>query len=421
LLARNSIRFIRNHDTVGNEENIGGLGGFSLRAAAVATAWLLAVHDGIPLVLADDVLESKLIRQAARYRQQVKAFCQTMQADDVASVWTDVRVRGARKGRQPGLVCIAIRERIDCDANTQHDGPCIGFAVLNPTIDDAAGRYNGAKQGLTLTFRGSACLEGSVGMKFAAIVDNDVALNAAKTPMATDAVCSLVAGASARPRGPKKATATSLISIAPCGKLLDAELSVPPSSGLFFLREGIGQSVELAIDTEDECVAWSIIDDAFNAPGTSLERKGEGLGEWVHVEFTLLSAETDYGQQIVLCGSAAELGNWSPEQGIILTTDATSYPMWRCSVTFASDSLNEPVYYKYIRDYRGCGGGFDWECSDRSVQMSSGSERSYPDKEGSKVCAKPITKQPKEAKISRVEENEICRIEEHDLGRIMGA
>merc|ERR1719230_1137368 len=68
---------------------------------------------------------------------------------------------------------------------------------------------------------------------------------------------------------------------------------------------------------------------------------------------------------MILCGSAPELGCWDPDRGIVLTTDAAPYPAWRTSVSFAADSMKEPIIYKYIHDYRGCGGGLDWEQTER--------------------------------------------------------
>ena len=68
ILARNSIRFARNHDTVCNDVPLYGLSGWSQvgfehferlyplveASAQVAAAWLLATHDGSVLLLADD-------------------------------------------------------------------------------------------------------------------------------------------------------------------------------------------------------------------------------------------------------------------------------------------------------------------------------------------------------------------------------
>merc|ERR1712151_227399 len=90
-----------------------------------------------------------------------------------------------------------------------------------------------------------------------------------------------------------------------------------------------------------------------------------GNTHMVNVNFTLLHAETELGQQMLLCGSAAELGNWDPDRGIVLTTDPASYPTWHASVDFAIESIDGPFFYKYIRDYRGCGGGLDWEFTER--------------------------------------------------------
>jgi len=142
----------------------------------------------------------------------------------------------------------------------------------------------------------------------------------------------------------------------------------------------------------------SVNDAAFNvSQGSVVEKKvvaenDAGTESRVTVNFTLLHAETQPGQHMILCGAAPEIGSWDPDRGIVLTTDAASYPTWSASVSFAVDSMKEPMIYKYIHDYRGCGGGLDWEKTERQFEppkeqdyQEGGSERISRIKKASEV------------------------------------
>jgi len=458
LLARNSVRFLRNHDTVGNEENICGLGGISLASASIAQAWLLAAHDGVPLVLAEDVLGSQLIRQAARYRRDLRTKFSTL-PDEALGVWTDVRVRGARRARPPGLICVSVRLQMSVqsepakpakkptaaamspsatpsravgptrstgparalpgatavvageteskdpdeeeapDPNIEERGAAIGFAVLNPTVNEPAGSYGEAKIGLTLQFRGSACLADSVGIQFVAVpveerppapnineIEEEKASPIVKIsgkPMSAAEIAVKIRRPGQPLFGTRRPEAEPVIPlvgqalpqrilIGPGGSCLPP-LTIAPGSGAFFIRQGNAQ--DMSIKTER--VDWSVQDAGFNVPDDSVQQnvpQSESNimcqpGDTAKITFTLDNTEVIIGQKIIVCGSVPELGSWDPSKGVELKRDDTSSSAWQASILLDVESLDEPVVYKYVGDYQGCGGGFDWERNDRRVSI----------------------------------------------------
>jgi len=154
LLASNSVRFARNHDTVCNDVPFYGLGKWGLEGAQVATAWLLASHDGTVMLLAEDVTNSPLIRQALLYRKRLREKLQCLTKEDRKAVKTIIRVRRAHGGGIPLTVCLACK------------GPegLIGFCVLNPHPASSA------------EFAASSCLAGSAGKCVAASGSGEVLL-----------------------------------------------------------------------------------------------------------------------------------------------------------------------------------------------------------------------------------------------------
>jgi len=376
LLARNSVRFLRNHDTVGNDENICGLGGVSVASAAVAQALLLAVHDGTPLVLAEDVFASKLIRDAARYRSELRRRFAIL-PNHAKDVWTDVRVRGARRARPPGLICVAIRLDLPCpptqsetSETMERGGASIGFAVLNPTVNESAGEFSGEKVGLPLMFRGSDCLVDSIGHHFTQLSEEDTGDFSPVAPLE---------GSVTKQCQPK---AGNRIVIGE-GGACSPQVMIPPGSGMFFLRQSDSDIASLVAKvnkvSKAERIKWSIKDGGFNVVSDSQQYNmpesfpidpGATLpNDTVQLEFTLCNTETSLGQNIVVCGSSPELGNWDPDKGLVLRTDTNTYPTWRASVIADIASFSTPVIYKYVGDYRGCGGGFDWESEERHIQI----------------------------------------------------
>jgi len=154
LIASNSVRFTRNHDTVHSD----GLGFFDwhLESASVGTAWMLSVHDGSMLVLATDVESSELVREAVSYRAALRKRLSQLSAKARGSVWTDIRVRPGMGNGPPMLAVIAVREAPRApwayavgsrgsNRHHQHNeeprvGACLGFAVLNPNAHSGSGR-----------------------------------------------------------------------------------------------------------------------------------------------------------------------------------------------------------------------------------------------------------------------------------------
>mmetsp|Transcript_126957 Transcript_126957/g.395218 ORF Transcript_126957/g.395218 Transcript_126957/m.395218 type:complete len:276 (-) Transcript_126957:8-835(-) len=187
LLARNSVRFSRNHDNVEGSDDLMGLGSWDQEVSAVATAWLLAAHDGSVLALHKDVAACPIIREAARHRQAVRAKLAALGLLGVPGVWTDGRARLAEGGGAPLLVCVAVR-------SPPPESRVIGFCALNPDVSE----------GPPALFRGSGCLAGGV----------------ARTSFA-----------------PSSDAAVMEVWVSPDGTLLEP-LHVAPCGGAFFVMEG---------------------------------------------------------------------------------------------------------------------------------------------------------------------------------------
>ncbi|CAE8711296.1 unnamed protein product, partial [Polarella glacialis] len=152
VLARNSVRFARNHDTVCNDVPFYGLGGWGQEGAQVAAAWLLAAHDGTVLLLPQDVKASSLIRQALLYRKALRAQLRSLGSKACAGAQTLIRARRAREGGSPLTVCLACR----VPDPAADEGRLLGFCVLNPDAKGAA------------EFLGSACLTCPAEQRFVA-------------------------------------------------------------------------------------------------------------------------------------------------------------------------------------------------------------------------------------------------------------
>lgn len=148
LLARNSIRFARNHDTVCNDVPFYGLTGWNQASAQVAAAWLLATHDGSVLLLADDVKKSRMIKEALAYRKALRSFIESLTVEQRQTIRTEVRVKEAVDGGRPLSICVAVRVDAGCPEGAEiNGGALLGFCVLNP---HPAG---------PVEFAGSVCLQ----------------------------------------------------------------------------------------------------------------------------------------------------------------------------------------------------------------------------------------------------------------------
>lgn len=291
-------------------------------------------------------------------------------------VWTDVRVRGARRARPPGLICVAIRldmpalpysSETSSSETAERRGASIGFAVLNPTVDEAAGEFSGEKKGLPLMFRGSGCLADSVGLHFMELSEENAVDFSPVAPLEGSV------GKHSKPTEGKRIVIGE-------GGVCTPQIMIPPGSGVFFLRRSDIEVASMAASVtkapRGERIQWSIKDGGFNVPTDSQQINTPGSvpaatqeDDTVQLEFTLCNTETSLGQNILVVGSAPELGNWDPEKGLVLRTDEQTYPTWRASVTADITSFSTPVVYKYVGDYRACGGGFDWEAEERHIQI----------------------------------------------------
>ncbi len=64
-----------------------------------------------------------------------------------------------------------------------------------------------------------------------------------------------------------------------------------------------------------------------------------------------VSAQTEMGEQIGLCGAGEALGNWNPARCVRLTTQADRYPLWSGEVAVGEPPLESTEFleYKYLR------------------------------------------------------------------------
>ncbi|CAM9203227.1 unnamed protein product [Heterosigma akashiwo] len=96
-----------------------------------------------------------------------------------------------------------------------------------------------------------------------------------------------------------------------------------------------------------------------------------------------VTAEVSYGDEIVVCGGCAALGNFIPKYGIRLTTTPTEYPVWTSPLVVVPP--HEDISYKYVV-YR-AGQFFRWEgaepTTDEEAKMGlSPPPRAWPTSSG---------------------------------------
>lgn len=82
-----------------------------------------------------------------------------------------------------------------------------------------------------------------------------------------------------------------------------------------------------------------------------------------------VKCQTEPGEDVRIVGTSFRLGDWSPERGIRLTTNSSTYPLWR------ADSIvlpaHEALEYKYVV-VRAASGEVQWEdCANRPVPTIS--------------------------------------------------
>lgn len=76
----------------------------------------------------------------------------------------------------------------------------------------------------------------------------------------------------------------------------------------------------------------------------SSARDATGNAWFVRTSFEV-RAETQLGDIVAVVGNVQQLGNWSPEHALRMTTDPGTYPVWRCDPLL----LNEgEVEFKFI-------------------------------------------------------------------------
>ncbi|KAF8055345.1 glycoside hydrolase family 15 protein [Lyophyllum atratum] len=92
-------------------------------------------------------------------------------------------------------------------------------------------------------------------------------------------------------------------------------------------------------------VGWGAKD--LSAPSTCVGGSGGGSGSTVTMSFNV-QANTVFGENIYLAGSTGALGNWSPDNALLLNAD--SYPTWHVTVKLPAST---EVEYKYIRKHDG--------------------------------------------------------------------
>ncbi|MFF4341328.1 carbohydrate-binding module family 20 domain-containing protein [Kitasatospora sp. NPDC001540] len=99
-----------------------------------------------------------------------------------------------------------------------------------------------------------------------------------------------------------------------------------------------------------------------------------------------VSATTDFGDTVLLSGSAPELGGWNPAQAVALTTGAGSYPAWTATVHLSPGAT---VQYKYLK--RSAAGVLTWEDgANRTLTVSPDGQVALDDQWGVRTTA-PVT------------------------------
>jgi hypothetical protein len=75
------------------------------------------------------------------------------------------------------------------------------------------------------------------------------------------------------------------------------------------------------------------------------------------VTFKVICADTQPGDSLLLVGSVSELGCWQPDKAVILTTNAVSFPVWKCEIPMSCCGI--PFEFKFI--LKSADGALHWE------------------------------------------------------------
>ncbi|MGW0431015.1 carbohydrate-binding module family 20 domain-containing protein [Micromonospora sp. NPDC003197] len=116
----------------------------------------------------------------------------------------------------------------------------------------------------------------------------------------------------------------------------------------------------------DGSVQWENDPNRTGSGGNSFNvtwnQAGGGGGSSAAVSFHA-NVTTWYGQEVYVVGSAPELGSWNPANAVRLTTDESSYPTWKGSVSLP---VGQQFEYKFLK-----------KDPDGTVTWESGANRSY--------------------------------------------
>lgn len=76
----------------------------------------------------------------------------------------------------------------------------------------------------------------------------------------------------------------------------------------------------------------------------------------IRVSFRCVCCETHPGDELLIVGDHDLLGNWNPQQGLVLSTDATKYPAWSSEEILLNGTAKQ-LEYKYVIRRGGAGAG----------------------------------------------------------------
>ena len=85
---------------------------------------------------------------------------------------------------------------------------------------------------------------------------------------------------------------------------------------------------------------------AAAAAGALAEAPASGALARVSSVTLQVTVNTNYGEEVYICGSDPAIGNWLPADGVKLSTSAEIYPDW--FVTLPLPLASRPVRYKYV-------------------------------------------------------------------------
>eukprot|EP00746_Dinoflagellata_sp_MGD_P005953 gnl/MRDRNA2_/MRDRNA2_111550_c0_seq1.p1 gnl/MRDRNA2_/MRDRNA2_111550_c0~~gnl/MRDRNA2_/MRDRNA2_111550_c0_seq1.p1 ORF type:complete len:260 (+),score=44.54 gnl/MRDRNA2_/MRDRNA2_111550_c0_seq1:89-868(+) len=134
-------------------------------------------------------------------------------------------------------------------------------------------------------------------------------------------------------------------------------------------------------------------------------------------------SSTKPGEELVVVGSHPLLGDWDPERGVALVTDASSFPHWAFPqpLLLSGDSLAHTIEYKYVVRKEQNPGNVRWENFGESEDLPKFSGSVLSDHEILSGCVSTLKPVNRKLSLSPRRDNLLIRFDSFGALSFSGA